>query len=69
MIPIIIFILSIVLQLAAAIFAILLIRITGRKLAWILISLAMVLIVPRRIFSFAALLSAGKEIPLTIPEI
>lgn len=69
MIPIIIFILSIVLQLAAAIYAVLLIRITGRKLAWILISLAMVLIVPRRIFSFAALLSAGKEIPLTIPEI
>lgn len=69
MIPITIFLLSIVLQLAAAIYAVLLIRITGRKLAWILISLAMVLIVPRRIFSFAALLSAGKEIPLTIPEI
>ena len=69
MIPITIFLLSIAIQLAAAIYAVLLIRITGRKLAWILISLAMVLIVPRRIFSFAALLSAGKEIPLTIPEI
>ena len=69
MIPIIIFILSIVLQLAAAIFAILLIRITGRKLAWILISLALALMASRRIVTFAALLSADKEIPLDIAEI
>ncbi|MBI1811548.1 MAG: hypothetical protein HY035_09005 [Nitrospirae bacterium] len=69
MIPITIFLLSIVLQLATAIFAILLIRITGRKLAWILIALAMALMASRRIVTFAMLLSSGKEMPLDIAEI
>ena len=69
MIPITIFLLSIAIQLAAAIYAVLLIRITGRKLAWILISLALALMASRRIVTFAALLSADKEIPLDIAEI
>ncbi|MBI5198515.1 MAG: PAS domain S-box protein [Nitrospirae bacterium] len=69
MIPIIIFLLSIGLQLTAAVVALLLIRTTGRKLAWILIALAMVLMASRRIVTFISLLSAGKEITFTIPEL
>lgn len=69
MIPIIIFLLSIGLQLTAASFALLLIRTTGRKLAWILLSLAMVLMASRRIVSFVSLLSAGKKITFEVPEL
>jgi len=69
LIPVIVFILSIGVQLAAAILALLLIRYTGRKSAWILISLAMVFMTVRRLISFANLLTAGKEITLDISEL
>lgn len=69
MAPIVIFILSILLQLTAAVYALLLIRITGRKLAWILLSLAMLLMATRRIVSFVSLIIAGKEITFSIPEL
>lgn len=69
MIPVIVFLLSIGVQLAAAILALLLIRYTGRKSAWILISLAMVFMTVRRLISFAKLLTAGKELTLEISEL
>lgn len=69
MAPIVLFVLSIILQLTAAVLALFLIRITGRKLAWILLSLAMVLMTTRRIVSFSSLVIAGKEITFAIPEI
>ncbi len=69
MIPVIIFALSIGLQLAAALFALLLIRTSRRKLAWILIALAMVLMAGRRMVSFFSLLASGKEITLEVPEL
>jgi len=68
MIPTFIFILSIGIQLTAAVFALLLIKTTGRKLAWILIAIAIVLMASRRIVTFIPLVSAGKEITFTIPE-
>jgi PAS domain S-box-containing protein len=68
MIPIILFLLSIGLQLAAAVFALLLIRSTGRKLAWMLLSLAMVLMAGRRIVSFDMLLTSGKPMHFELPE-
>ncbi|OGW55852.1 MAG: hypothetical protein A2Z46_08770 [Nitrospirae bacterium RBG_19FT_COMBO_55_12] len=61
MLSIIIFLLSIGMQLAAAVSALLLIRTTGRKLAWILISLAMLLMAGRRLVSFSAFLTAGAK--------
>ena len=57
--PALLFFLSIGLQLAAALLALRLIRITGRKGAWILISLAMLMIAVRRTVTFASMLSAG----------
>lgn len=69
MIPVIIFVLSIGLQLAAAVFALLLIKTTGRKLAWIMIALAMVLMAGRRIVSLFSLIASGKEIVFEIPEL
>ncbi len=57
----IIMLLSIGLQLLAAIYTLLLIRITGRRSAWILISFAMVLMAWRRTVSFMSILSAGKR--------
>lgn len=68
MIPIALFSLSIGLQLAAAVSAFLLIRITGRKRAWILLSLAMALMAWHRIASFASLLTAGRTITFDLPE-
>lgn len=68
MIPVILFLLSIGLQLAAALFALLLIRVTDRKLAWVLLSLAMVLMAWRRAVSFAALITAGKTVTFDLPE-
>src|SRR3990172_3799940 len=65
---VILFLLSIGLQLAAAIYALLLIRITGRRLAWILISIALFLMASRRIASFISILTTGKKIILDIPE-
>jgi len=69
MIPVVILLLSIVMQLAAAIYALLLIRITDRKSAWILISLAMVLMTSRRIVSFVSILISDKKFTYEIPEI
>jgi len=69
MIPIIIFLLSIGLQLAAAIYALFLIPLTGRKAAWLLISAAMVLMTGRRIVSFISILSAGRQISFDVPEL
>ncbi|MDP1758792.1 MAG: hypothetical protein Q8K77_03235, partial [Thermodesulfovibrionales bacterium] len=69
MIPVILFLLSIGLQLAAAVSALLLIRITGRRLAWILLSLAMVLMLWRRIVSFASFLIEGRTIIFDLPEV
>ena len=69
MIQIVLFLLSIGLQVTAAVFAFLLIRTTGRKRAWILLSLAMVLMAWRRIVSFASLLAAGKTITFDLPEL
>lgn len=69
MIPVVILLLSIVMQLAAAIYALLLIRITGRKSAWILISTAMVLMTSRRIASFVSILTSDKKFTYEIPEI
>ena len=68
MIQIVLFLLSIGLQVTAAVFAFLLIRTTGRKRAWILLSLAMVLMAWRRIVSFVSLLTAGKTITFDLPE-
>src|SRR3990172_4533599 len=59
MLSIIIFLLSIGMQRAAAVSALLLIRTTGKKLAWILISLAMLLMAGRRLVSFVSFLTAG----------
>ncbi|RJQ40248.1 MAG: PAS domain S-box protein [Nitrospiraceae bacterium] len=67
--PVILFLLSIGLQLAAAVYALLLIRITGRRLAWILLSLAMVLMAWRRIVSFSSFLIEGKAITFDLPEV
>ncbi|MBI3379039.1 MAG: PAS domain S-box protein [Nitrospirae bacterium] len=69
MIPIILFLLSIGLQLAAAVSALLLIRITGRKLAWIFLSLAMALMTSRRILSFVSFLIEGRTITFDLPEV
>lgn len=69
MLPIAVFLLSIGLQFAAAIYALLLIRITGKKSAWILISIAMVLMTSRRIVSFISILTTGKKFTLEIPEL
>ncbi len=57
--PVFLSLLSIGLQLAAALLALRLIRITGRKGAWILISLAMLMIAVNRAVTFASLLNAG----------
>ncbi len=69
MILTIVLLLSIGLQLASAIYALLLIRITGRKQAWILISTAMTLMTWRRIVSLATILTTGKQMSFDISEI
>lgn len=65
----ILFLSSITIQLTAALYALLLIRLTGRKSAWIFISLAMVLMVSRRIVTFISLYAAGKKMNFDIPEL
>lgn len=69
MMSVILFLLSIGLQLAAAVSALLLIRITGRRLAWILLSLAMVLMSWRRIASLASFSIEGRTIIFGLPEV
>lgn len=66
--PIAVFLLSIGLQLAAAVYALILIRITGRKLAWILISLAILLMAGRRLVSLISIITSGEKITLHISE-
>jgi two-component system, cell cycle sensor histidine kinase and response regulator CckA len=68
LIPVVFFLLSIGLQLTAAIVALLLVRTTGRKLAWLLLSLAMLLMAWRRTISFISLLASGKTITFEFPE-
>jgi PAS domain S-box-containing protein len=69
MLPIVMFLLSIGLQLTAAVYALLLIRTTGRKLAWISISVAMVLMTSRRIVTLVSIAKAGKAARFDITEI
>ena len=69
MITIILFLLSIGVQFTAAIYALLLVRVTGRKTAWILISVAMVLMTWRRVVSFASLVTTGKTMVFDLPEV
>jgi len=68
MVSAILFFLSIGLQLSAAVTALLLIRTTGRKVAWILLSLAMLLMAWRRMVTLVALFSSGETIPFDLPE-
>ncbi|MBF0565343.1 MAG: PAS domain-containing protein [Nitrospirae bacterium] len=57
------------LQLSAALYALLLIRLTGRKAAWISISTALVLMTGHRIVSFISILSENGQMGLDIPEL
>ena len=68
-ISIALFLLSIGIQLAAAIYALLLIRLTGRKLAWISISVALALMTSRRIVAFTLILTYGKQINFDTSEL
>ncbi|MBF0464180.1 MAG: PAS domain-containing protein [Nitrospirae bacterium] len=69
MITSIIYLLSIGLQLSVGLYALSLIRLTGRKTAWILISAAMLLMAFRRIVLFFYILSAGRQISMDVSEI
>jgi two-component system, cell cycle sensor histidine kinase and response regulator CckA len=69
MIAISLFIFSIVLQLTAAAYALLIIKTSGRFTAWILISLAMILMSFRRIVSFMSHIKAGREFTFDLPEV
>jgi|GEM_PF-2092934 len=69
MITIILFLLSIGMQLAAAIYALLLVRVTGRKTAWIAISIAMVLMAWRRVVSFISILTGDAQVRFDLPEV
>jgi signal transduction histidine kinase len=68
MIPTVLFFVSLAIHLTAAIYALLLIRITGWKLAWTAISIAMVLMVSRRAVTFTSLVMEGKTIRFDAPE-
>ncbi|MCE5194946.1 MAG: PAS domain S-box protein [Nitrospiraceae bacterium] len=65
---VLIFALSILFQLAASVYALLLIKITGRKTAWILIAAAMLLMAVRRILSFIQHIISGPSISFSVPE-
>jgi hypothetical protein len=69
MITIILFLLSIGMQLAATIYALLLVRATGRKTGWILISVAMILMTWRGIASFTPLLTGGAQVRFDLPDV
>jgi len=66
--PVILFLLSIGLQLTAAVVSLMLVRTTGRKLAWVLISFALLLMAWRRIVSFISLFNSGKAMTFEFPE-
>ena len=55
--------LSIVLQIAAAGVALALIRVTGKRLAWSLIAIAISLMAVRRIITFSHLLRSDDPLP------
>lgn len=65
----ILFILSIGLQSAVAIYALMLMRLTGRRLAWALISAGMILMTARRGVSFVSMLLSGKGVIFDLPEL
>ncbi len=69
MIPPIVFLLSITLQLSAAVYAFRLAGAPKQKTAWMLIALALALMAGRRVMTFASLVLAGAEIPFDVPEI
>ncbi|MBF0518154.1 MAG: PAS domain S-box protein [Nitrospirae bacterium] len=69
MITSIIYLLSIGLQLSVGLYALSLIRLTGRKTAWILISAAMLLMAFRRIVLFFYILSAGRQMSMDVSEL
>jgi signal transduction histidine kinase len=62
-------VLSICLQLSAAAWAIRLIRLTGKRTAWMLISTALLLMAVRRIISFVVLLSSGSTPSTVLNEV
>ena len=57
---------SIILQLIAAILSLRLIRLTGKRIAWILISGALVLMSVRRIISLYAVLTVASSNPINL---
>lgn len=59
--------LSVLLQVSAAVLALRLIRVSGRRTAWILISLAILLMVVRRGFTLFRLLAGEPPHPLDFP--
>lgn len=66
--PVILFVLLIGLQIAAAVFALSLVRTADRKLIWFLIFLAMVLMALRRIVSFVSMLAHGTTVTFEFTE-
>ncbi|MBF0567671.1 MAG: PAS domain-containing protein [Nitrospirae bacterium] len=64
-----IYILSIGMQVLVGLYALSLIRLTGRKTAWILISAAMLLMAGRRVVLFYCVLSTGAHISLDVSEL
>lgn len=68
-IPVILLLISIGTQLAASIYALLLIRLTGRKLAWISISIALTLMTWRRVVALVSILTGGKQINIDMSEL
>jgi PAS domain S-box-containing protein len=65
----IIVVISILLQLSAAVWAIRLIRLTGRRTAWILISVALLLMAVRRIIALVVLLMKGSSPATDLNEV
>jgi hypothetical protein len=60
-------VLSVILQIAAAVMAIRLIKVTGRRVSWILIAIAISGMAVRRVMSLSWLFSGGEPHPLDIP--
>ena len=59
--------LSVLLQVIAAILALRLIKVTGRRMSWILIAVAISLMAVRRCISLSWLFAGGEPHPLDIP--
>ena len=60
-------VLSVILQLAAAFMALRLIKVTGNRISWILIAIAISGMAVRRVMSLSWLFSGGNPHPLDIP--